>query len=107
MARAKSSPSSSQSSATIGFESRIGGIWAAADCALVNGSMKSGEGDPAKRDRALIEADLVDCMVALPGRLFYGTQIPVCPWFWGKNNTLDSANDTRLFDSETELSLVA
>jgi hypothetical protein len=31
MARAKSSPSSSQSSATIGFEARIGGIWAAAD----------------------------------------------------------------------------
>ena len=28
--------------------------------------------------RALIEADLVDCMVALPGQLFYSTQIPVC-----------------------------
>jgi type I restriction enzyme M protein len=57
--------------------------------------------------RALIEADLVDCMVALPGQLFYSTQIPVCLWFCGENNTLDSANDARLFDGETELSLVA
>jgi type I restriction-modification system DNA methylase subunit len=30
--------------------------------------------------RALIEADLVDCMVALPGQLFYSTPIPVCLW---------------------------
>ena len=33
--------------------------------------------------------------------------VPVCLWFSGKNNTLDSANDARLFDGETELSLVA
>ena len=52
-------------------------------------------------------ADLVDCMVALPGQLFYSTQIPACLWFCGKNNTLDAANDARLFDGETELSLVA
>jgi len=47
---------------------------------LANGSMssdRSGEGDIR---RALIEADLVDCMVALPGQLFYSTQIPVCLW---------------------------
>ena len=48
---------------------------------LANGSMStqtSGEGDIRK---AIIEADLVDCMVALPGQLFYSTQIPVCLWF--------------------------
>ncbi|MDP1588714.1 MAG: hypothetical protein Q8M07_13275, partial [Prosthecobacter sp.] len=44
---------------------------------------------------------------ALPGQLFFSTPIPVCFWFGGKNNTLDSANDARLFDGETELSLVA
>ncbi len=52
---------------------------------LANGSMssnQSGEGDIRK---ALIEADLVDCMVALPGQLFYSTQIPVCLWFLAKN----------------------
>ena len=48
---------------------------------LANGSMssnQSGEGEIRKR---LIEADLVDCMVALPGQLFYSTQIPACLWF--------------------------
>ena len=52
---------------------------------LANGSMssnQSGEGDIRK---ALIEADLVDCMVAMPGQLFYSTQIPVCLWFLTKN----------------------
>jgi type I restriction enzyme M protein len=48
---------------------------------LANGSMssnQSGEGDIRKN---LIEADLVDCMIALPGQLFYGSPIPVCLWF--------------------------
>jgi len=48
---------------------------------LANGSMssnQSGEGDIRQK---LIEADLVSCMVALPGQLFYSTQIPVCLWF--------------------------
>ena len=48
---------------------------------LANGSMssnQSGEGDIRKN---LIEAEAVDCMVALPGQLFYSTQIPACLWF--------------------------
>jgi type I restriction enzyme M protein len=52
---------------------------------LANGSMSSntsGEGDIRK---AIIEDDLVDCMVALPGQLFYSTQIPVCLWFLTRN----------------------
>lgn len=52
---------------------------------LANGSMSStfsGEGEIRK---ALIEADLVDCMVALPGQLFYSVQIPVCLWFLARN----------------------
>jgi type I restriction enzyme M protein len=54
---------------------------------LANGSMssnQSGEGDIRK---AIIEADLVDCMVALPGQLFYSTQIPVCLWFLTRDKT--------------------
>ncbi len=74
---------------------------------LANGSMSSNQSGEGDIRRALIEADLVDCMVALPGQLFYSTQIPVCLWFCGKNSTLNSANDARLFDGETELSLVA
>ena len=74
---------------------------------LAHGSMSSNQSGEGDIRRALIESDLVDCMVALTGQLFYITQIPVCLWFCGKNNTLDSANDARLFDGETELSLVA
>lgn len=52
---------------------------------LANGSMSSntnGEGDIRK---ALVEADLVECIVALPGQLFTNTQIPACIWFLTKN----------------------
>ncbi len=45
------------------------------------------DNDPVQRDRALIEADLVDCMVALPGQLFSSTQIPVCLRFLAKTKT--------------------
>jgi type I restriction enzyme M protein len=45
--------------------------------------------------RALIEADLVDCMVALPGQLFYSTQIPVCLWFLSKNKAADAKRGFR------------
>ena len=54
---------------------------------LANGSMSStarGEGEIRQR---LIEDDLVDCMVALPGQLFYSTQIPVCLWFLAKDRS--------------------
>jgi len=54
---------------------------------LANGSMSSntsGEGDIR---RELIEKDMVDCMIALPGQLFYTTQIPVCLWFLTKNKS--------------------
>jgi hypothetical protein len=83
--------------------------------ALANGSMSSNQsGDcparsasskpkakpqslPRQRDirRALIEADLVDCMVALPGQLFYSTQIPVCLWFLAKNKAADAKRGFR------------
>jgi type I restriction enzyme M protein len=52
---------------------------------LANGSMSSnasGEGDIRK---AMVEVDVVDCMVALPGQLFYSTQIPACLWFLARN----------------------
>ena len=52
---------------------------------LANGSMssnQSGEGDIRKD---MLEADAVDCMVALPGQLFYSTQIPACLWFLARD----------------------
>ena len=57
---------------------------------LANGSMSSNQSGEGEIRKALIEADLVDCMVALPGQLFYSTQIPVCLWFLTKNKTADA-----------------
>ena len=62
---------------------------------LANGSMssnQSGEGDIRKN---LVEADLVDCMVALPGQLFYSTQIPACLWFLSRNRKNGRFRDRR------------
>ena len=52
---------------------------------LANGSMSSNQSGEGEIRKALIEADLVDCMVALPGQLFFSTQIPVCLWFLARN----------------------
>jgi type I restriction enzyme M protein len=54
---------------------------------LANGSMSSAQSGEGEIRQALIDADLVDCMVALPGQLFYSTQIPVCLWFMKKTRT--------------------
>jgi type I restriction enzyme M protein len=52
---------------------------------LANGSMSSNQSGEGEIRKAMIEADLVDCMVALPGQLFYSTQIPVCLWFLARD----------------------
>jgi type I restriction enzyme M protein len=52
---------------------------------LANGSMSSNSGGEGDIRKALIEADLVECMVALPGQLFTNTQIPACIWFLTKS----------------------
>ncbi|EIA3113803.1 type I restriction-modification system subunit M [Vibrio cholerae] len=52
---------------------------------LANGSMSSNTNNEGEIRKALIEADLVECMVALPGQLFTNTQIPACIWFLTKN----------------------
>ncbi len=62
---------------------------------LANGSMSTntkGEGEIRKQ---IIENDLVDCMIALPGQLFYTTQIPVCLWFLTKNKKAQTFSDGR------------
>ena len=48
---------------------------------LANGSMSSGQSGEGEIRKKLVEADLVDCIVALPGQLFRSTQIPACLWF--------------------------
>jgi len=52
---------------------------------LANGSMSSNHSGEGEIRKSIVEADLVDCMVALPGQLFYSTQIPACLWFLARN----------------------
>jgi type I restriction enzyme M protein len=54
---------------------------------LANGSMSSNQSGEGEIRKAIVEADLVDCMVALPGQLFYSTPIPVCLWFLTRDKT--------------------
>ncbi|HEV8328026.1 MAG TPA: class I SAM-dependent DNA methyltransferase [Nitrospiraceae bacterium] len=62
---------------------------------LANGSMSSNQSNEGEIRKAIIEADLVDCMVALPGQLFYSTQIPVCLWFLSRNKKSGRFRDRR------------
>lgn len=54
---------------------------------LANGSMSSNTSGEGEIRAGILEDDLVDCMVALPGQLFYSTQIPVCLWFLARNKS--------------------
>ncbi|MBV5281897.1 MAG: SAM-dependent DNA methyltransferase [Paludibacter sp.] len=54
---------------------------------LANGSMNSNSGGEGEIRKNMIEAGLVDCMVALPAQLFYNTMIPACLWFLSKDRT--------------------
>ncbi len=54
---------------------------------LANGSMSSNQSSEGEIRKNLVEAELVDCMVALPGRLFYSTQIPACLWFLARRRS--------------------
>jgi len=62
---------------------------------LANGSMSSNQSGEGEIRRNIVEADLVDCMVALPGQLFYSTQIPVCLWFLARNKRTKGFRDRR------------
>jgi type I restriction enzyme M protein len=62
---------------------------------LANGSMSSNQSGEGEIRKAIIEADLVDCMVALPGQLFYSTQISVCLWIFARNKKNGRFRDRR------------
>jgi len=68
---------------------------------LANGSMSSNTSGEGKIRQKIIKNDLVDCMIALPGQLFYTTQIPVCLWFLAKNKKQDDEKGYRNREGET------
>ena len=62
---------------------------------LANGSMSSQQSGEGEIRKAMIEGDVVDCMVALPGQLFYSTQIPACLWFLARDKSANGHRDRR------------
>ncbi|EEJ1307680.1 type I restriction-modification system subunit M [Salmonella enterica] len=68
---------------------------------LANGSMSSNTSGEGEIRAQMIENDLIDCMIALPGQLFYTTQIPVCLWFMTKSKAVDPAKGYRNRQGET------
>lgn len=62
---------------------------------LANGSMSSTQSGEGEIRKALVEGDVIDCMIALPGQLFYSTQIPVCLWFLARDKKNHKFRDRR------------
>ena len=65
---------------------------------LANGSMSSGQSGEGDIRKNLVEAGLVDCIIALPGQLFRSTQIPACLWFLRRGRT-DRRDETLFIDA--------
>ena len=72
---------------------------------LANGSMSSQQGGEGEIRRGMVDADVVECMVALPGQLFSNTQIPACLWFLsrdkgkGANGSVDRRGQMLFIDA--------
>jgi type I restriction enzyme M protein len=62
---------------------------------LANGSMSSNQSGEGEIKQSIIEGDILDCMIALPGQLFYGTAIPACLWFVARNKGNGKFRDRR------------
>ena len=64
---------------------------------LANGSMSSSQSGEGQIRKNIIEARLVDCIIALPGQLFRSTQIPACLWFLSRDRSGAERRDETLF----------
>jgi len=69
---------------------------------LANGSLSSNQSGEGDIRREMIRADIVDCIVSLPGQLFYTTPIPVCLWFIARDKSNGILKDKRLRDRRGE-----
>ncbi len=69
---------------------------------LANGSLSSNQSGEGEIRKAIVEADIVDCIVSLPGQLFYTTQIPVSLWFLARDKSNGILKDKRLRDRRGE-----
>jgi len=73
---------------------------------LANGSMSSKQSGEGEIRKSLVEAGLVECMVALPGQLFYSTPIPACLWFIARGKDRARQDETLFIDARQLGSMV-
>lgn len=69
---------------------------------LANGSMSSNTNNEGEIRKAIVDDDLVECMVALPGQLFTNTQIPACIWFLARSKAARGHGEQRWRDRTGE-----
>jgi len=62
---------------------------------LANGSLSSTTSNEGEIRKSIVEADMVDCIVALPAQLFYNTMIPACLWFVSRDKKDNKFKDRR------------
>jgi type I restriction enzyme M protein len=62
---------------------------------MANGSMSSNTSGEGEIRKSIVEADLADCVIALPSQLFYNTMIPVCLWFVARDKKNHKHRDRR------------
>jgi type I restriction enzyme M protein len=70
---------------------------------LANGSMSSTQNGEGEIRRAMVDGNVIDCMIAMPGQLFYSTQIPVCIWFLAKDKSNGVGRHQKLRDRRGEI----
>lgn len=70
---------------------------------LANGSMSSTQNGEGEIRREMVDGDVIDCMIAMPGQLFYSTQIPVCVWFLARDKSNGIGRDKKLRDRRKEI----
>lgn len=74
---------------------------------LANGSMSSSQNGEAQIRAAMVEADVVEVMVALPGQLFFNTQIPACLWFLAKKKVPARRGEVLFIDARKLATMIS
>ncbi|AMM25240.1 class I SAM-dependent DNA methyltransferase [Variovorax sp. PAMC 28711] len=74
---------------------------------LANGSMSSSQNGEAQIRAAMVEADVVEVMVALPGQLFFNTQIPACLWFLAKKKAPARKGEVLFIDARKLATMIS
>jgi type I restriction enzyme M protein len=74
---------------------------------LANGSMSSSQNSEGQIRASMVEADVIEVMVALPGHLFFNTQIPACLWFLCRQKPAERKGQVLFIDARKQASMIS